>query len=200
MWGRSLGSMPGPWSRTVTVPSWTALRSVLLRAPLHGVVEQVRDRASEGGRDLDDRLAGARSGTAFGTAAGRRLPPRRGGRDGPVAFRVCARRRGRARGAPRSDWSSRGARRSASASRRRRSSAGDCVQFDQFEVGAGRGEWRPQLVRGVGDQLTLGADGSRQGVEHRVEGVCESAELVRTRSSVRSRRGRLLRRSARRSR
>ena len=48
----------------------------------------------------------------------------------------------------------------------------------QLEVRAVRGQRRPQLVRGVGDQLLLSLLGLGERREHRVEVGCEACQLV----------------------
>src|SRR5207253_3082250 len=52
--------------------------------------------------------------------------------------------------------------------------------LEELEVGAQAGERRSQLVRGVGDQLTLRAQRGFQLAEHGVEARAQTAQLVAT--------------------
>ena len=161
--GRSSSAIPGPWSRTATSPSRTAdLDRAAGRAPLRGVVEQVRDRALDRGRDaVHDRLVEVgrerrRSGRFRRVAldgvrgdAGRAARPR-----GSLARRLAAREL---------DQLGDQRRHLAEllddvASRRSRSSGRELVAArEHLDVRAQARQRRPQLVRRVGDELPLRA-------------------------------------------
>ena len=55
---------------------------------------------------------------------------------------------------------------------------GRAAARQHLEVGAQRGERRPELVRGVGDELALGALTALERFEHRVERARQARELV----------------------
>ena len=177
-------AMPGPRSRTVSSPS---RRRTSTTAPggLHFAALSSRfatARSSRAGTPCDQRrLQRGLEGHA------RRVParPLDRGRDEPVQPHVldaggasgsssrASSTRSPTSAVSSSSWATRSAAQPLAVPGVRRAAA-----REHLEVRAQRGERRPQLVRGVGDELALRALGSLERLEHRVERARQAGELV----------------------